>query len=753
VRWVFDLNSHTRYNSIMSGQSIISSLEAWMKKYRLPLMPVIWGVTCVIVGGLVAIGLYSYYSAEKAMAEQFNRQQLVLAEQAAQGMENFLADLGQTTALLTRLPEAQGLKGGGPGDRAETLRAFYQNFGGAVDFLFWVDPQDRLNSTYPQIRLREMLGKQFDFYPYLQEVRLTGKLVVTHVGPPSTEGSSQGQSPLFGTILFAYPIFLNGEFVGMLGSGLDFKKLYERFVRPMHFASRAGSWMIDEEGRFIAHYDPSLLGKDAFSAQKEMDPGLSSERIDGIMIDKMLAGKTGMDEYVSGWNPGGRGKVKKLIAYAPVHLGKRTWSVALVVPYSQVTHVVWGSFQHSAVLILIMACTLLGGTFLGHKINQERIRAEEKGRWGEKILRSQNRLQALFDGAPDAITIVDRNYRVLMVNKTALNWYKRPLENFVGKPCYQEFQDRDDLCPNCPAEESFRTGQPAFRERASLIAGGNKYYLQIFTFPLRDSNGEVVEVVEYVKDVTAEKELQQQIIQSERLAVVGRMSANVAHEIKNPLGTIVLNAELLEEELARFGPQDTAEARELLGVIKSELDRLLEVVEEYLQFARLPQVKLEAGSVNEVLLDLLSFLKEEVAERKVLVVEGLDLALPSVQLDPKQLRQAFLNIIKNSFEAMPEGGKLTVSTAQKDGRVEVTIEDTGKGISEESLDLVFTPFFSTKHGGTGLGLSITSHIVKEHRGTISFKSYPGLGTAFTMRLPVTLSPAAVDEGVGRSPKP
>ena len=171
-------------------------------------------------------------------------------------------------------------------------------------------------------------------------------------------------------------------------------------------------------------------------------------------------------------------------------------------------------------------------------------------------------------------------------------------------------------------------GKPAFRERASLVVDGTKRYLQLFTFPLHDRNGKVVEVVEYVKDVTAEKKLQQQVIQSERLAVVGRMSANVAHEIKNPLGTIVLNAELLQEELDRFPEQDTAEAKSLLGVIKSELDRLIEVVEEYLQFARLPKVNLEEGSVNEVVSDLLAFLKEDVAGRRIMVQEELE-ASPS----------------------------------------------------------------------------------------------------------------------------
>ena len=415
--------------------------------------------------------------------------------------------------------------------------------------------------------------------------------------------------------------------------------------------------------------------------------------------------------------------------------GYKETEKAVATPHSDVTQIVRTSFKNSALLLFIMAGTLLAGTYVGHRINRGRIRAEEKVKWGEEILRSQNRLQTLFDGAPDAIIIVNRNFRASMVNRTALNWFNKSPEDFIGKICYREFQGRSDLCPNCPAEESFRTGQAAFRERASLIADGAKHYLQLYTFPLCNRSGEVEEVVEYVKDVTAEKKLYQQILQSERLAVVGRMSASVAHEIKNPLGTIVLNAELLEEELARFDGQDSAEARNLLGVIKEELDHLNEVVEEYLQFARLPQVKLEQGNINGVLGDLLLFLREEAMNRQVEVVEKLGTYLPPVPIDAQQLRHAFLNIIKNSFEAMPGGGKLTVSTVWENGQVEVSIADTGRGIAEENLELVYTPFFSTKQGGTGLGLSITSHIIQEHRGTISLKSYVDLGTIFTIRLP------------------
>jgi len=716
----------------MSKRPLLHLLEEGMRRYHLPLMPVIWGVTCLIIGGLLAFGLYGYYSTEKALAKQFNTQQLVLAQQAARGIEKFLTDIRETTVLLTRLPELQNHA---QGVKEDTLRTLLENFRGKVNLLFLVDRRGGLVSAYPPEGLNGMKGKDFSTQPYFQKARRTGQPVINPEGPPPGEQTLAGLQRVAPPVLIVAPIFRDSEFAGILGCALDFEKINERYIDPIRSGITGGSWMINQEGRFVAHYEKDLLGKDAFTARKEKSPGVSSERIDWIMREEMLRGKSGMDEYISGWHRGESGQVRKLIAFAPVQVDGQIGSVAVVAPYSDVTRVLRGSFKNSALLLVIMACTLLAGTYVGHKINQGRIRAEEKVKWGEEIVKSQNRLQALFDGAPDAITIVDRDYRIVMVNRKGLAWYKRPIEEFVGRPCFREFQERSDLCPNCPAQESFRTGLPAFRERASLVAHGTKHYLKIFTFPLHDRQGEVVEVVEYVKDVTAERELQQQIIQSERLAVAGKMSANMAHEIKNPLGTIVLNAELLEDELRQFGDEETEEARNLLRVIKSELDHLIEVIEEYLQFARLPEVKLEKGNVNEVIADLLGFLKEEVSGRKVMVVEELSPSLPVVQLDPKQLRQALLNIVKNSFEAMPDGGKLTVSTGINDGRVEITIADTGRGIPEENMELIFRPFFSTKHGGTGLGLPITTHIVKQHGGTIDFESYGSLGTAFTIRLP------------------
>ncbi len=726
-----------RYNDRMSKDSFIPLLEEWMKKLHLPLMPVIWGITCLIIGVLILAGLHVYSSTEKAMALQFNQQQLRLAQQAAHGIGTFLEEIQQTGSLLAVLPEVQNFRTMREQKETENiLQNFFKRFASKVQLLFLIAPDGRMAHVGAPEGWEIPIEKDPRFLSLIQDSRLRVKGGIRFIFSEDKE-KRDAKSRRDVSILVASPVLQNREFAGILGCLLDFGKVSDPYVQTIRSGTTGKTWMINREGRFIAHYEGELVGADALSAARNRNSGLSYERVDRIIREEMLKGKAGMDAHIPGWHREKQGAAQPLIAYAPIQVGgDPIGSIAVVTPYSDVTDVVWGSFKNSLLLLAIMIGILLAGTYVGHKINQRRVLAEEKVEWGEEIIKSQTRLQALFDGSPDAIILVDPDYRVSTVNKTGLHWFKKPLDCFVGKFCYQEFQGRSSLCPNCPAEESFTTGQPAFREKASLIADGTKRYLQLFTFPLRDRSGKVVEVVEYVKDVTAEKKLQQQVIQSERLAVVGRMSANVAHEIKNPLGTIVLNAELLQEELDRFDASESAEANNLLAIIKSELDRLNEVIEEYLQFARLPKVKLEEGDVNEVISDLLSFLKEDVAGKNILVVEELGHPLPRVQMDPRQLRQALLNMVKNSVEAMPDGGKLVVSTSAENGWVEIRIADTGRGIPEENLELVFTPFFSTKHGGTGLGLPITFHIVEEHQGTVNLESFVDMGTIFTLRLPV-----------------
>ena len=222
---------------------------------------------------------------------------------------------------------------------------------------------------------------------------------------------------------------------------------------------------------------------------------------------------------------------------------------------------------------------------------------------------------------------------------------------------------------------------------------------------------------------------------AERLAAVGRISAQITHEIRNPLNAIGLNAELLQEEL-ESAAAPPREAVQLVRAISREVDRLNGVAEEYLRFARLPRPHLARQDLSELVGSLLDFLAPELAAARIEVRRELAPGLPGVRGDEGQLRAVLLNLLRNSREALPGGGVVTVRTRRADGGVEVEVGDTGGGIPPGDLSRIFEPFYSTKERGTGLGLAFAHQVVKEHGGEIRCESALGKGTTFTVRLPV-----------------
>ena len=248
---------------------------------------------------------------------------------------------------------------------------------------------------------------------------------------------------------------------------------------------------------------------------------------------------------------------------------------------------------------------------------------------------------------------------------------------------------------------------------------------------------------------------QARLVQSERLAAIGQMSAKVSHEVRNPLSSISLNVELLEDEVASIPAGRRAEVARLLGAVRSQVDVLSAVTEEYLRCARVPKPKREPCALQLITADLVDFVREELRARKVELLVNAPEDLPTVRVDPAQIRQLLLNLIRNAAEAMPEGGTIRIETqlsAHSGGAggevsrgvigvsppafVKITITDTGVGIPAEELEKVFEPFFTSKEGGTGLGLAISREIALEHGGTLRCESTPGSGTTFYLALPM-----------------
>jgi signal transduction histidine kinase len=291
--------------------------------------------------------------------------------------------------------------------------------------------------------------------------------------------------------------------------------------------------------------------------------------------------------------------------------------------------------------------------------------------------------------------------------------------------------------------------------RMRRIAHGDEPLGEPFPVGAQDEIGDLARAWNQLAAALRERE--GQLVRSERLAAVGRMAAHVTHEVRNPLSSIALNAELLEEELA--GPDGTPspEGRRLLLAIGAEVDRLTAITEEYLRFARLPRPHRADADLAEIARGVLEFARGDLATAGVALETRLE-ATP-LEADADQLRQVLLNLLRNALEASVGGGRVLVETVVRPGPpagVELRVTDAGAGMSDEVAARLFEPFFTTKDRGTGLGLALTQQIVLDHGGTIRAERVPAGGTAFVVWLPVAPpkqapTPSASD-GTGGSPR-
>lgn len=241
-----------------------------------------------------------------------------------------------------------------------------------------------------------------------------------------------------------------------------------------------------------------------------------------------------------------------------------------------------------------------------------------------------------------------------------------------------------------------------------------------------------------IRDITETKEMEDRLLQSERLAAVGNTVTHIAHEIKNPL--LIIGG--FARQLIKATELDD-KARQKLAIIAEEVARLEGMVAEMRDFVRPPGSQKTLGHLEPLLTEVLEFFQENFKEHHIQVRRQEDGPLPLVNFDPKQIRQVLINLFKNAVEAMPRGGELTVATRIKGPNLEVSVADTGEGMSPEVAASIFTPYFTTKEKGTGLGLAICDFIVKEqHGGRIEVESTPGQGSTFTIQLPLAEAPAA-----------
>lgn len=363
--------------------------------------------------------------------------------------------------------------------------------------------------------------------------------------------------------------------------------------------------------------------------------------------------------------------------------------------------------------------------------------------------------------AADAIVVLDRDGRILSWNRGAEETFGFSAEEMEGAR-YERLAPGGELepelrvplapgerVPDLRTQRCRRDGEvidvSLTRSRVPLPAGGEDRFVEI------------------LRDISATRRLEEDLLRSEKMAAVGKISSKVVHEIRNPLASINLNVDLLLESYAASPAVADPEARDILGTIKREVRRLSQITEEYLQFSRLPRAAFQQERVNDLLVELSDFVRPLISRKGVRLTLNLDEDDPEAVCDATLLRQALLNLLRNAVDAVEEGqGEILMSTRLVPGgdgpgdsgaraQVEISVEDNGCGIAEDLLEQMYDPFFTTKKDGTGLGLALVQRAVSEHSGRIRCASLLGKGTIFRVAIPC-VPPSAPEAALEAEPE-
>jgi signal transduction histidine kinase len=369
-----------------------------------------------------------------------------------------------------------------------------------------------------------------------------------------------------------------------------------------------------------------------------------------------------------------------------------------------------------------------------------RIGPEDVQNYLLQLAQEKGLIETVFNAIQEGIIVTDANGRITYLNDAACELFGLEGQNSIGKRLDERVRGLD--------WKSLSQSEGAVSRDMEIFYPANRF-LNFYIVPLRieprDEKGsgstasrptkEPVGHAIILRDITESRRSTEKTIESERFNALTLLAAGVAHEIGNPLNSLHIHLQLMERKVRKLDGKQKQELEEAIAICRDEITRLDSIVTQFLQAIRPSKPILHPESVNSIVEEALRFFGPEIADRDIVVEPELRPDLPLLELDRDQMKQAFYNVIKNSFEAMKRRGILRIRTDVDATHVSVSFTDTGGGMSAESLSRVFEPYFTTKSSGSGLGLLIVRRIVREHGGEMAIESNEGKGLTLTIRLP------------------
>jgi len=346
-----------------------------------------------------------------------------------------------------------------------------------------------------------------------------------------------------------------------------------------------------------------------------------------------------------------------------------------------------------------------------------------------RLARERDFLETLFNTIEDGVLVVDEEGRILYFNQAVakllgIQHEGETINRYLPEMEWEKLAALD------------RAGAPGVARLEFEVHYPRPRVISLYAAPLDGEAGGSSGLALILHDATEARLKTVEAIESERMQALTLLAASVAHEIGNPLNALHIHLQLIDRELRKLGFKDAEKARGYVSVAKGEIARLDYIVRQFLQAIRPTPPKLAVAQLNDVVRASIELLRPEFENRGLAIEEKLARQLPELRMDPAQIQQALVNLMRNALQAMTKGGVLRVKTGQSSENVWVSVSDTGCGIPADHVKQIFEPFYTTKKKGSGLGLMIVQRIVRDHGGGIELESRVGEGSTFRIRLPL-----------------
>ncbi len=699
---------HQPFLSLSFGFLKVYLLPSFLLYLRVKGYLLIVGALIVVISALITLNVFFQQSLQMEMAEQFNKQQLLLSKSIADNITAYIHFMKEEVLSISHVMTRIDIKSEGDFDWLTTevlkqKRIIKANIGILDDrgrIVFSEGGKDLLQSAAPEI-IRE------------------------------AKNLNSNKTRIIETASMVYimsPVYKQDRLNEIVVLSIRIHNIANHFVSNIKSGSRGYAWMIDKSGTLLYHpTQPGMVGGNLYKADATCFKCHISFDLEKRIIERKISD---YGRYIA---PTGENKI---IAFSSADIDNLSWIIAVSAPYSEVTGATKQSMKLYSYLIISIFVTTSIVSALLIVFNKKRIQAEEVAKRKQELERYavelenkvSERTTELVSEKEKLNTIVSAigGGIVLIDKKGTIQWANQMIKDMAGlditgKSC-------EDVCPDCSLSETYTKSNIETMLVANLFGRKDKYF-QITTAPVKGEDGEIHGYIRLIQDVTEMKKMEEQIIHSEKLASIGRLAAGIAHEIGNPLTSIFSFVQILREmETEDF-------KKESLETIYFHINRISEILKQLSGFSKMPAGEMKKCHVNEVIETSINLIQYDKKAKNIAIIKELSPSLPEVVCDGNQLSQVFVNLTLNAIDAMPDIGTLTVRSMKKDGNVVIQFEDTGMGISKDDLTRIFDPFYTTKEKGTGLGLAVSYDIIKKMKGTLSVESDLGKGSVFTIAIP------------------